>query len=222
VAAAIRAEEGIVQPRIVMASSMGAPSRVELESWPVLDAFLTKPVRQSQLISRLGQLLARAGVSGADPDSLPPTVAEAGRPDGPEGAARILLVEDNEVNMLLAKTLLAEVSCDIRCVENGAQAVEAVTEEAFDLILMDMQMPVMDGLEATRRIRALGDARAATPIVAMTANAMQSDQDACYAAGMDDFVSKPFQPDAFLRTVARNLHPDGGAGEEGLNKASAP
>ncbi|MEW6020233.1 MAG: response regulator, partial [Pseudomonadota bacterium] len=211
VARAVRQRGGARQPRIVIASSMGAPSRRELETWPALDAFLTKPVRQAHLIGRLGELMAAPARQGSPQvRDEAPTVDSAPEPDDgidPPGdePVRILLAEDNEVNTLLARTLLTEIGCEVRCVENGALAVEAAASEAFDLILMDMQMPVMDGLEATRRIRAMGGDLGATPIVAMTANAMQSDQDACYAAGMDDFVSKPIKPEAFLRTVERNL-----------------
>ena len=156
---------------------------------------------------------------------LPSTNASEPEAHPDEDRVRILLAEDNEVNTLLARTLLSEIGCDVRCVENGALAVEAAATEAFDLILMDMQMPVMDGLEATRRIRAMGGDLGATPIVAMTANAMQSDQDACYAAGMDDFVSKPIKPEAFLRTVERNLRASGDMepadGHDGAMRGSA-
>ena len=211
VARAVRKRASRKQPRIVIASSMGAPSRSELEAWPALDAFLTKPVRQAHLIRRLGELMAAPTCAEAAPGRQPATALkpqEDAAPDAPvpnDERVRILLAEDNEVNTLLARTLLTEIGCDVRCVENGALAVAAAETEAFDLILMDMQMPVMDGLEATRRIRAMGGDLGATPIVAMTANAMQSDQDACYAAGMDDFVSKPIKPETFLRTVERNL-----------------
>jgi len=206
VARAVRETCGEDQPRIVMASSMGAPGRSELESWPALDAFLTKPVRHHVLTECLGRM-ARASRPAPSP------VPESPKPDTDPGsedgapAARILLVEDNEINTLLTKTLLGEVGCHVDCVVNGALAVAAVEAEAYDLILMDMQMPVMDGLEATRRIRQIQGPASLTPIIAMTANAMQSDQDACFAAGMDDFVSKPIQPSAFLQTVERNLSP---------------
>jgi len=213
VARAVRERSDARQPRIVIASSMGAPSRSELETWPALDAFLTKPVRQAHLIGRLGELMTTPACAHVrpGPQAAPLASTNASEPEAhPEDdRVRILLAEDNEVNTLLARTLLNEIGCDVRCVENGALAVEAAAIEAFDLILMDMQMPVMDGLEATRRIRAMGGDLGATPIVAMTANAMQSDQDACYAAGMDDFVSKPIKPEAFLRTVERNLRASG-------------
>jgi len=121
------------------------------------------------------------------------------------------LAEDNAINVLLATTLLEAVGYHVTTASNGAEAVEAVRRARYDLILMDVHMPVMDGLEATRRIRALGGEAATLPIVAMTANAMASDQEACLAAGMDDFVSKPFDPDAFLSVVARctDLRHDG-------------
>jgi CheY-like chemotaxis protein len=206
VARAIREFGGADQPRIVMASSMGAPSRHELESWPALDAFLTKPVRHHVLTECLGRMAQTSRPAPSPAPALPePVVTQVPEDDAP--AARILLVEDNEINTLLTKTLLGEVGCHVDCVVNGALAVAAVEAEAYDLILMDMQMPVMDGLEATRRIRQIAGPASQTPIIAMTANAMQSDQDACFAAGMDDFVSKPIQPSAFLATIERNLAP---------------
>ena len=97
---------------------------------------------------------------------------------------------------------------DLVVVDNGRQAVDAFALGGFDLILMDVQMPVMDGLQATRQIRALGGHAAAVAIVALTANAMRSDQNACLDAGMDDFVSKPLDPDDFLNTVHRFVGED--------------
>jgi CheY-like chemotaxis protein len=102
---------------------------------------------------------------------------------------RILLVEDHPVNQKLAMTLLQRMGYAADLAKDGQQAVEAVAATPYALVLMDMQMPVMDGIEATRIIRASG---AKLPIVALSANAMQSDQDACRAAGMDDFLGKPF------------------------------
>ncbi len=208
VARAIRASPTLRQPRIIVASSsMGPPSHEDPAAWPALDAFLTKPVRQHVLMEAMGRAkAARPGGAAAvlgrieDQGPVPPT------PDL-EGASRmrILLAEDNEINTLLASTLLNELGCEVVSVVNGALAVEAAAAGDFDLILMDMQMPVMDGLEATRRIRALGGAASKAPIVAMTANAMKSDQDACYAAGMTDFISKPIHPEAFLTAVVRNV-----------------
>jgi len=103
----------------------------------------------------------------------------------------------------LATTILRAAGYEVECVVNGAEAVEAAGVRPYDLILMDMQMPVMDGLQATRLIRQLPAPAGATPIVAMTANAMRKDQDACLAAGMNDFISKPIDAEAFLGVVGR-------------------
>jgi CheY-like chemotaxis protein len=123
----------------------------------------------------------------------------------PLGRGRILLAEDNEINILLACTILEEAGFSVVCAVNGQEAVDAVRREAFDLILMDVQMPVMDGLEATRAIRRLSGPASRSVIVAMTANAMRSDQDNCLAAGMDDFIAKPIDPNSFIAVISNLL-----------------
>ncbi|MDP2751869.1 MAG: ATP-binding protein, partial [Rhodocyclaceae bacterium] len=115
--------------------------------------------------------------------------------------ARILVVEDNEVNQLVAMGLLERLGMVVNIANDGAEAVEAVKNEHYDLVLMDLQMPVMDGFEATRQIRALPENRGCLPIIAMTAAAMEHDRRAAKAAGMDDHVAKPIDPDAFIEAL---------------------
>ena len=119
--------------------------------------------------------------------------------------AHVLLVEDNPVNQKLAGTLLERLGLTFDLAENGRQALEAATAKTYALILMDMLMPEMDGLEATRLIRAGDGPNADTWIIALTANAMQSDQDACREAGMNDFLSKPFNREALTSVIDRGL-----------------
>jgi CheY-like chemotaxis protein len=119
--------------------------------------------------------------------------------------ASLLLVEDNEVNQALALALLARSGHRVHTVSSGVAAVAAVRDGDYDLILMDVQMPEMDGIEATRRIRALEGAKSRIPIVAMTANAMMGDRERFLGAGMDDYVSKPIDRAALFAVIAHCL-----------------
>ncbi|MBF0309352.1 MAG: response regulator [Magnetococcales bacterium] len=113
---------------------------------------------------------------------------------------RVLVVEDNRINQQVAEELLAQVGIRVELAENGSQALERVRQERFDLVLMDMQMPVMDGLTATRLLREEGYT---LPVVAMTANVLPGDRNACFAAGMNDWVTKPMEPERLFAVLAK-------------------
>jgi CheY-like chemotaxis protein len=121
----------------------------------------------------------------------------------------ILLAEDNVVNQKLAVRLLEKWGHTVTVVSTGKDVLTALAQQSFDLILMDVQMPEMDGLEATVAIR-LQERRSAThvPIIAMTANAMQGDAEQCRAAGMDDYIAKPMRPDDLYTAISRVLESD--------------
>ncbi|MDQ7000991.1 MAG: ATP-binding protein [Mariprofundus sp.] len=134
---------------------------------------------------------------------------------------RLLLVEDNEINQQVAEGLLARAGISFQTVHNGKQAIEAVRADAFDGVLMDMQMPVMDGLEATRLIRADENFRD-LPIIAMTANAMPGDRERCLQAGMNDHIAKPIDPDKLYSTLVRWIRKSQIKTAERLSAALSP
>ena len=138
-----------------------------------------------------------------DRDAPPPDVAPAGGAEAARPALRLLVAEDNDVNQILINALLTRMGHRVHLVANGRLAVEAVRRGDYDLVLMDLQMPEMDGMEATQAIRALGGAFAALPIIAMTANAFDEDRQACLAAGMDDYVAKPIDVAQLADAIAR-------------------
>ena len=155
-------------------------------------AFLTKPARQSELFGCLSAVLAGTGASRpAAPTVTPHTVREMRR-----ASVRILLAEDNITNQQVAVGILKKLGLRADAVANGAEAVKALETLPYDLVLMDVQMPVMDGLEATRLIRNPKSAvrNHEVPIIAMTAHAMQGDREKCLESGMNDYVSKPVSP----------------------------
>ena len=112
--------------------------------------------------------------------------------------SKILIADDNEHNLYIARFLLEDAGHDIVQVESGEEAVNSASKDSFQLILMDIQMPGMDGIEATRRIK---DSGVTTPIVALTAKAMRGDREAILAAGCDGYISKPFEVEAFVAEV---------------------
>ena len=114
---------------------------------------------------------------------------------------RILLAEDNPINQLLATTILNKLGYDPQIANNGLEAIDLLNEQQFDLIFMDMQMPEMDGIEATRHIRQ--NLSVQPIIIAMTANAMQGDREECLQAGMNDYLSKPVKPEDLMIMVEK-------------------
>jgi CheY-like chemotaxis protein len=118
----------------------------------------------------------------------------------------ILVVEDNPVNQLVVQRVLERAGHRVRVAENGLAAIDATASERFDAILMDVEMPELDGLEATRRIRENEGKGVRTPIIAMTAGALEGDKDSCLRAGMDAYLEKPFRPDRLQETLTEVTH----------------
>ena len=168
-----------VSNRITVMSSLHPPAR-----------HLVKPVHAATLRDELAAVLGDPQVSPASPrPSAPPTTATAS-PSGRVGL-RILVVEDNQVNAMVAQLMLAKLGYTADLATDGREAVTAAHRTPYDVILMDMQMPVMDGLEATRRLREHPPKGPRPWVVALTANALPENREQCAAAGMDDYLSKP-------------------------------
>jgi signal transduction histidine kinase/DNA-binding response OmpR family regulator len=199
VAEIIRAHPKWRQPVLVLASSVSELPTNARAAQIGYSAVLTKPVRHALLVDTLARLYHGDSASALGP-STPVAAAQPGPCSG-----RILLAEDHEINRRLAVTILEQAGYSVQCAADGLEAVAAVRREAFDLVLMDVQMPQMDGLEATRSIRTSAIGGANIPVIAVTANALGSDRNTCLAAGMDDFIAKPLNAGAFLDTVARHL-----------------
>ncbi len=142
-------------------------------------------------------------------EGTPPVQEALGRQQAKTfNGARVLVVEDNRINRLVAERLFAARGCRVSTVNDGEQAIQALAAEEFDLVFMDCQMPVMDGFEATRRIRDQEAGGLRTPIVAMTASVMQGDSERCFAAGMDGFLGKPIDPTQIQAVLGRWLPSD--------------
>ncbi len=191
----IRSRSALGEPYVVFLSSIGSPSDRLAGLDPELTAYLTKPVRQSSLFNTLQGALSR------EPSVAPsPAPARHDAPDDFDPPARILLVEDNPVNRAVATRILQKWHHHIETASNGRIALDMLAEQSFDLVLMDVQMPEMDGLEATRCIRR-DDRFCSIPVVAMTAHALAGDRDRCINAGMDDYLTKPIDASELRKTI---------------------
>ena len=191
----IKADPALAALKLVMVSSaerLGDARRVRALGF---DAYLVKPVRRATLYERI------AIVSGmrAEPDRAPAAAVATAE----ALPLRVLLAEDNRINQVLAVSLLERAGHRVDAVANGIEAVAAAGKIPYDVVLMDVHMPEMDGLEATMAIRRLGGMNAKVPIIALTANAMPGDRERFLAAGMDDYIAKPIAIEPFLASVQR-------------------
>jgi PAS domain S-box-containing protein len=194
-ARAVRSDPALCAVKLVMLTSTDTYGELAQARAAGVVAVLAKPLRQTELHKAIAEAL----------DATTPVVAH-GAPaelEAPQQRTRVLLAEDNRINREIALAMLQGFGCSVTCAANGAEAIEHCNALEFDLILMDCQMPEVDGFEATAAIRSSEASKPTptarrpggkpgTPIVALTANAMQGDRERCLAAGMDDYLAKPF------------------------------
>ncbi len=193
-------------PKIIMATAYGSEEIVCRAAQEArVDGFVIKPFNQSLLFDVIMETFGQTTgpVRGPAPALIP---GVGGKPCMSGRGARILLVEDNELNRQVAQELLQRAGLRVFCAENGQEALLMVQEEPFDGVLMDLQMPVMDGLSATREIRQLAGFDR-LPIIAMTANAMAGDREKCLAAGMNDHIAKPIDPGSLFEALNKWVVP---------------
>jgi signal transduction histidine kinase/DNA-binding response OmpR family regulator len=193
----LRAEPATASIRIVLLTSSSQRGEVRLAGEAGIDGYLAKPVRQSQLFDCLA--LVTGETSAPSPVVTAHRLAEART----RARVRILVAEDNPVNQRVAARTLEKLGYLVDIAGDGAAAVQAVASTAYAAVLMDCQMPGMDGYAATVAIRGREGAGRRTPVIAMTASAMEGDRERCLAAGMDDYISKPFRYEQLRATLTR-------------------
>ncbi len=175
---------------------LGARADLNLPDDTSAHTFVPKPIRRIALLRAIQSALeGERAASNLIAPAANPAIANA----------TVLLAEDNKVNQLVARLLLEKLGCRVDVVENGVDACTAVQRKSYDLVLMDCQMPVMSGFEATQHIRDLEQSGRRTPIIALTAGVLQEERERCYASGMDDFLSKPLSPKELENALERWL-----------------
>jgi CheY-like chemotaxis protein len=191
-------------PAIVLVTAYGREEVMQQAEAVGLEGFLLKPVNPSMLFDTIMQAFG---------ETVPETSRVAQRQEQEAGAlkhiqgARLLLVEDNEINQQVAREILEGAGLNVAIASNGQEAVDAVKENQYDAVLMDVQMPVMDGYTATQKIRNLKSEIRNVPIIAMTAHAMAGDEDKSLQAGMNGHVTKPIDPDQLFSTLQEWIKP---------------
>ena len=203
-AAAVRADPLLADLRLVLVSSLHSPDELTRARELGIGAYLSKPVKRQELFRALAHTVGEAPIetpgAGTDQRSALPIIR-----------ARVLLAEDNGVNQVVARNMLKALGCEPVIVRNGAEALHAVQHEVYDIVLMDCQMPVLDGYAATRAIREWEGGSAAPrhlPVVALTANALVGDAEQCLAAGMDGHLAKPYTRQQLAGVLTRWLPPE--------------
>lgn len=191
-------------PLIIMANINDIIDAEDLTKDQLMTEVVQKPLTSSQLFNGIMNVFGHANLI----DQNRVRLKQESRKILKHRSSSILLVEDNKINQQVASELLKETEVKLSIVNNGKEAVDAVIEKDFDLVLMDIQMPVMDGMEATKEIRKLKSAKKNTTIIAMTARAMAGDREEFLQAGINDYISKPIDPEKLYSTISKWLKSD--------------
>jgi CheY-like chemotaxis protein len=197
----VRDDPGLAGISVIMLTSGARPGDVQRCEQLGIVARLMKPVIQSELLDAIGMALGVDSALETQEEHAPPAAAES------LSSLQILLAEDSLVNQRLAVGLLEKHGHQVTVAEDGRQAIELYEQQPVDVILMDVEMPEMDGLIATGEIRqAEQETGRHIPIIAMTAHAMKGDRERCLEAGMDDYIAKPIRAEELFETLRRVLH----------------
>ena len=208
----VRSDPRLEETRIILLTSGVRPGNLVRSEELGVKAHLMKPVKRSELLEAIWQALGTVTIADSDDETVP-----AMQP------LKVLLVEDGHANQKLATALLEKWGHEVVLAENGALAIEAWQRENFDVILMDVQMPIMDGFEASREIRRQEvEAKTHVPIIAMTAHAMKGDKELCLEAGMDSYLSKPIKREELVRILSEFLTTETPAEEESPRPITPP
>ncbi|MCP4675580.1 MAG: response regulator [Deltaproteobacteria bacterium] len=196
---AIKADATLQNTRLMIMTSWGQRGDAQKMEEIGFSGYLTKPVRQSELFDGLAAILAE------DEETKPSLITRHSINESKHAAVRILLAEDNEINQMVAVGVLEDCGFRVDVASDGMEALEALEKVPYNVVLMDCQMPNMDGYTATERIRNLDSKfnNHNVPVIAMTANAMLGDREKCQAAGMNDYISKPFEQTELVGVVER-------------------
>jgi len=198
-ARAINADEQIKPVSIVILTSIGKRGDAKLCEEIGCAGYLLKPIRKIDLMETLRAIVGQNKLLQIEkPKGV---ITRHSIIENKTSLPPILIAEDNPINQKLTVTMLEKAGYKVKTVENGLQAIEAMKHEHFSLVLMDIQMPEMDGFEATKIIRSMENIQSKTPIIAMTAHAMSGDREKCIESGMDDYISKPIQPEELFKII---------------------
>jgi len=199
-ATAVRADRGLARTRLLMLTSAGQRGDGERCRELGIRGYLTKPMSRADLLEALGTVLAGPEETATTEVVTRHTIAESRR------AVRVLLAEDNPVNQQVAVAMLVKRGHEVHVAGNGREAVDAITQREYDVVLMDIQMPEMDGFEATHAIRALPKGKD-LPIIGLTAHALSGERERCLSHGMTDYLAKPFKAHELFALVEGTAEP---------------
>ena len=191
---------------IILMSAFGHENNIDPDDRLWIDAYIEKPLKQSILFDTIMSVLGKKDESVTELPAIPSESSVSDKSKMPDiTTLRILLVEDNYFNQRVALEILENENFSVDVANNGQEAIEAVSTDRYDLVLMDVQMPKIDGYEATRRIRNISNL-STLPIIAMTAHAMKGDRELCIDSGMNDYITKPINRDQLFEMIKKWIH----------------